>query len=90
MLKVHILDRCRYCDGQAYVYTCEFVDDNDQAYPRYMPCAFCKGSGELDKWVRLSELVDLLEATHCLHQHTSMRESYHFMAGEIWDDYGQR
>jgi len=27
MLQVYILDRCQYCDGQAYVYIGEFVDE---------------------------------------------------------------
>ena len=61
MLQVHVLDRCEFCDGQAYVYACEFVDNNGETYPRYMPCAYCKGSGELNKWVRLTDLVELLE-----------------------------
>ena len=25
MMKVRILDRCEYCDGQAYVFVCEDV-----------------------------------------------------------------
>jgi len=56
MLQIHILDRCEFCDGQAYVYVCEFTDENGESYPRYIPCAYCKGSGELDKWVTLDLL----------------------------------
>ena len=57
MVQVHILDRCKYCDGQAYVYACEFVDNNGETSPRYIPGAYCKGSGspvaEIGKVVRV-------------------------------------
>ena len=86
MLQIHILDRCEFCDGQAYVYACEFVDNNGESYPRYMPCAYCKGSGEPDKWVELSEFVKLLREDECPHEHTSTLGSFHFTAGEVWDD----
>ena len=86
MLKIHILDRCEFCDGQAYVYACEFVDVNGEAYPRYMPCAYCKGSGELDKWVELKEFVKLLQKYECPHEHTTTNGGFHFTAGEVWDD----
>jgi len=26
MMKVRILDRCEFCDGEAYIYVCEDVD----------------------------------------------------------------
>jgi len=63
MLQIHILDRCEFCDGQAYVYACEFTDENGESYPRYMPCGYCKGSGELDKWVTLDQ-INALTSTH--------------------------
>jgi len=34
MKKVHILDRCEYCDGEAYVFVGEFIDADRQHYPR--------------------------------------------------------
>ncbi len=33
MMKVHILDRCEFCDGQTYIYTCKFTDKNGESYP---------------------------------------------------------
>jgi len=61
MIKVHILDRCKYCDGEAYVFVGEAVDYKGVLYPRYLPCSYCQGSGELAKWVSLKELADLLD-----------------------------
>ena len=34
MKKVHILDRCEYCDGDAYVFVCEDVDAPGQLFER--------------------------------------------------------
>jgi hypothetical protein len=31
MIKVRILDRCEFCDGEAYVFVCEDVDANEFA-----------------------------------------------------------
>ena len=47
MIKVRILDRCEFCDGEAY--------------DRYRPCSMCHGSGNRAKWVSLREFADLLE-----------------------------
>ena len=54
MIKIHILAICSYCDGEAYLLTSKNSD-------RYLPCPVCKGSGENEKWVKLSELLDMLE-----------------------------
>ena len=61
MKKVHILDRCEFCDGEAYVFACEVVDANGEHYPRYLPCSYCLGSGEQARWVSLQQFLDLLE-----------------------------
>ncbi len=61
MLQVHILGRCEFCGGQAYVYACEFVDESAESYPRYMHCAYCMEAGELYKWVTLDEFTKLLQ-----------------------------
>ena len=38
MIKVRILDRCEFCDDEAYVFDYEDVDARDDAYDRYRPC----------------------------------------------------
>jgi hypothetical protein len=60
MLKVIIIDRCKYCDGEAYVYTGEYKDEFGE-HPVYRPCQVCKGSGEMEKQVTLREFADLLD-----------------------------
>ena len=51
MMKVRILDRCEFCDGEAYIFVCEEVDANGQTFDRYRPCEMCQGSGNRAKWV---------------------------------------
>ena len=41
-MKVQILDRCEFCDGEAYVYECRDVDARGEPYDRYRPCEMCK------------------------------------------------
>ena len=61
MIKVGILDRCKFCDGKAYVYVCEDIDVRGDKYDRYRPCEMCCGSGNRVKWVGLREFFDLLQ-----------------------------
>ena len=61
MMKVRILDRCEFCDGEAYVFVCEDVDARGETFDRYRPCYMYNGSGNRAKWVGLRELSDLLE-----------------------------
>ena len=61
MMKVRILDRCEYCDGEAFIFAYEDVDANGEMYDRYRPCEMCHGSGNRAKWIGLRELSDLLE-----------------------------
>jgi hypothetical protein len=86
MIQVHILDRCKFCDGQAYILAGEAVDADGNHYPRYVPCAYCKGSGEMDKWISLEEFADLLQKATCQHVHVSPRGQFHHSSGETWDD----
>ena len=60
-MKVQILDRCEFCDGEAYVFFCEDVDARGNTFDRYRPCEMCHGSGNRAKWVSLQEFSDLLE-----------------------------
>ena len=32
MIKVHILDRCEFCDGEAYIFDCQDVDTQGTAF----------------------------------------------------------
>ena len=61
MIKVRILDRCEFCDGEAYVFDYEDVDARGDACDRYRPCEMCHGSGNRARWVSLREFADLLE-----------------------------
>ena len=61
MMKVCILDRCEFCDGEAYVFVCEEVDARGEPFDRYRPCEICHGSGNRAKWVGLREFADLLD-----------------------------
>jgi hypothetical protein len=38
MIKVQILDRCEFCDGEAYIFDYEDVDARGETYDRYRPC----------------------------------------------------
>lgn len=86
MLKVHILDRCPYCEGKAYLPIGEAVNWQGETYTRYAPCTMCEGSGERGKWVSLTELAEKLKKAECKHEHTAFRGSHKFSAGDVWDD----
>lgn len=60
MIKVHILDRCPYCDGQAYLPVGEATDWKGETYTRYLPCHMCEGTGEHGKWVSLTDFLAML------------------------------
>jgi len=60
MLKVLVIDRCENCDGEAYLYASEYKDV-DVERPVYQACPACKGSGEREKAISLSEFADLLD-----------------------------
>jgi hypothetical protein len=61
MLKILVIDRCKFCDGEAYVFVGESEDADGVKHPVYLPCHVCKGSGETEKQVTLREFADLLE-----------------------------
>jgi hypothetical protein len=56
MIKVCILDRCEFCDGEAYVFDCEDIDARGESYDRYRPCEMCIGSENSVKKHRLGPL----------------------------------
>ncbi len=45
MIKVRVLDRCEFCEGEAYIYDCQDVDTRGETYDRYRPCEMCHGGG---------------------------------------------
>jgi len=65
MLKVIVIDRCEFCDGEAYVYSGEYKDEFGE-HPVYRPCYVCKGSGEMEKQVTLLEFQDLLDKANAM------------------------
>ena len=62
-MKVHICTTCSFCDGEAYLPVRENVSCTGERYTQHRRCAYCFGSGELDKWVSLREFADLLDRT---------------------------
>jgi hypothetical protein len=61
MIKVHILDRCEFCNGEAYIFDYQDVDTQGETYDRYRPCEMCHGSGHQAKWIGHRELSNLRE-----------------------------
>ena len=61
MIKVHILDRCEYYEGQAYLSIGEADSYTGEKYMQYEPCPQCQGSGKHSRWVCLKDFADLLE-----------------------------
>ena len=86
MLKVHILDQCPYCQGQAQVPIGEGLDHKGRTYTRFVPCQMCEGTGECGKWVSLPDFLKMLKTAQCKHEHTSYHGGMHFTAGDVWDD----
>ncbi|MCZ2442830.1 MAG: hypothetical protein ACOYKH_04165 [Brevefilum fermentans] len=85
-IKVKILSKCQDCDGQAYLPSAKGIDSRGEEYQRYLPCPACKGTGQTEKWIALEELQTLLKGLECPHEHVSQIGSFHFSAGEVWDD----
>ena len=86
MLKVHILNKCEHCQGQAYLPNGEGEDYKGRKYTRFAPCPMCEGSGNQAGWITLEEFATLLRQAQCPHEHTSYQGSYHFTAGDVWDN----
>ena len=59
-MKVIVIDRCEYCDGEAYLYAGEYKDEEIER-PVYQACPACKGAGEREKPISLREFADLLD-----------------------------
>ena len=34
-MKVHLLDRCEFCDGEAYIFDCQDIDARGEALELY-------------------------------------------------------
>ena len=86
MIKVHILERCEACEGQAYLPDGMDVSNNGEPYHRYKPCSSCQCGGNQTRWVSLEEYTVLLEEARCKHPHISYQGNFHFTVGEAWDD----
>jgi hypothetical protein len=86
MLKVHILDTCSHCNGEAYQPICEAEDSQGHKYTRYPPCPIYEGSGNEPKWIALEDFAKLMQQAVCPHKHTTFQGNMHFSAGDVWDD----
>ena len=49
VIKVHILDCCEFCDGEAYVFVCEDDDARGELFDRDLIFEICDGSGDQAK-----------------------------------------
>jgi hypothetical protein len=45
MIKVRILDRCEFCDDEAYIFVCGNVDSRGETYERSGPHQVTNASG---------------------------------------------
>jgi len=59
--KIHVLLKCEYCQGKAYLFVNEAEDYQGRKYGRYKPCPRCQGSGMDAKWISLTEFQQLSE-----------------------------
>ena len=89
MIKVHILDKCPRCHGQAMLPVGEGKDYKGRTYTRYAPCPECEGSGNQPRWISLQDFAELLHQVVCQHEHTTTQGGMHFSAGDVWDDIQQ-
>lgn len=86
MVKVHIIDKCPHCHGQAMLPVGEGKDYKGCINTRYAPCPICESSGNQLRWISLEEFAKLLQSALCQHEHTSAHGSLQRIAGEPWDD----
>ena len=86
MLKVHILDTCTHCKGEAYLPLGEAEDSHGHRYIQHNPCPTCGGSGNEPRWVDIQHFTKLIHQAVCPHNHTSFQGNMHFSAGDVWDD----
>ena len=84
-IKVKILSKCTYCDGQAYLPSGMGVDYEGGEYQHYLPCPTCNGSGKTGKWITLPEFQKLLKEASCQHEHVTQVGGFHF-SDDVWDD----
>jgi len=61
MPKIHVLDICEFCNGEAYMFIGEDVDARGDTFDRYQPCEMCHGSGNRSKWLGFREFSSILE-----------------------------
>ena len=61
MIKVRILDRCEFCNGEAYIFDYQDVDSRAETYDRYRPCEMCNGSGNRVNWINQQDFSELLD-----------------------------
>ncbi len=88
MNKVQIQTKCWYCKGKAMMLVDELGFHTTDPTSRYLPCPYCHGSGDQEKWITLLEFIAMLNdpMSECPHNHSSMNGYIHFSGGEVWDD----
>ena len=86
ILKVYILSKCPYCDGEAYLLIEKCQDSKGKYYIRYAPSPACEGSGNQPKWIDLADFAKLMQQAVCAHEHTSFHSNMHFSDGDTWDE----
>ena len=85
-MKVRVLDKCPYCNGQAYLPVGEDVDFKGNPYTRHLPCPNCEGTGMAGRWVELVDISLMLDQAKCPHKNVSRSGGFHYSNGDCWDD----
>lgn len=89
MVKIQILTRCEYCQGESYLPYTTALDPQGKQYIKHRPCPNCEGSGMAPKWIELAEFAILLKQAVCPHEHVVTQGGFHLKGGEVWDDIGE-
>ena len=59
MIKIHILEKCKHCNGETYLPIGQAESYTGEKHTRYIPCVNCAGSGFQERWVSLEEFAEL-------------------------------
>lgn len=61
IIRIHISDYSKFCDGDAFLPVGEREDHKGHKYLHHAACCMCKGNGRHPRWITLQELADLVD-----------------------------
>jgi hypothetical protein len=64
MLKAQVMEKCTYCNGEAYLFSRNAISNSGEGYAQYEPCGHCKGIGEQNTWVPMDKSLKWLLITN--------------------------